>query len=818
MLKFEQLSAICPESRARVFQDRPVLRLLYDSRKAMTSPDALFFAIRSERRDGHDFIPRLYAMGIRQFVVAHDWDSSGRFPEANFLFVPDVVRAMRQIAACHRNRFTFPVIGVTGSNGKTIVKEWLSVLLSGTFHIVKSPRSFNSQIGVPLSVWQMGEEHQLGIFEAGISRKGEMEKLEEIIRPGIGVVTNIGSAHDEGFTDTREKIREKLKLFRRSETLIYNSDQVELAEEIREAGIKNTFSWGRTGADLKIIRVTPGERSTLVDCERMGSRFQLEIPFRDAASVQNALTCVATLLYLGMDQRMIYEGVRDLRPLRMRLELKEGVNNCLLIDDAYNNDLAGLINALDFLDQQKGKSRKTVVLSDMLEYSASPDQLYETIAGIVRARSICRVVGIGEQLGRYAHLFSDDSVFFPSTDAFLEQMDIARFANELILVKGARVFQFERIVQWLTGRLHGTTLEINLDALSHNLNFFRSRLKPETRLMVMVKALAYGSGSAEVASLLQFHKVDYLGVAYADEGIRLRQEGISMPVMVMNPSLDVFHKMFQYNLEPEIYSFRLLQALSAINIPGDRKWLIHVKLDTGMHRLGFQEPELARLIDALCRHSDRIEVRSVFTHLAAADDPAFNSFTESQLDAFDNMASKIEAALGYKVIRHALNSAGIIRFAHRQMDMARLGIGLYGVDASGAYQQSLLPVSTLKTTISQIKVIAPGETVGYSRKGEVNKPTKIGTIAIGYADGYDRRFGNGVGEVLVNNTLCPVIGNVCMDMCMIDLTGVEAREGDPVVVFGEKPSITDCASAIGTIPYEILTGVGERVKRIFYTE
>ncbi len=799
-------------------EDSPVTHLFFDSRKVMRSPGTVFFAIRSAHRDGHAFIPQLYASGIRQFVVSDSWQKTGEYKEASFLFVPDTVRALQQIAAFHRQRFSFPVIGITGSNGKTIVKEWLSALLSGSYHIVKSPRSFNSQIGVPLSVWQMGDEHQLAIIEAGISKRGEMARLEKIIHPQIGIFTNIGSAHEEGFADRREKIREKLRLFESSEVLIYNSDQPELEDELKKSGIKNTFSWGWSGEHIRIISVSPGEKSTHVVVDYEGKRLPLEIPFKDAASVQNALTCLATLIYLKLDYARIAEGIQELRPLRMRLELKEGINNCLLIDDAYNNDVAGLINALDFLDQQKQKAKKTVILSDLFEYSTEPEQLYASIAGIVRSRSIDRVIGIGEQLPQYGYLFPADSLFFQDTDAFLKSMDTAQFADELLLIKGARTFQFERIVHWLTGRLHGTALEINLDALSHNLNFFRSRLSAGTRLMVMVKALAYGAGSAEVAGLLQFHKVDYLGVAYADEGIRLRQQGISMPVMVMNPSLDAFHKMLQYNLEPEIYSFRLLRALLSVRTPEDKKMVIHLKLDTGMHRLGFEERDLEELIAVLRQHSGRLEVRSVFTHLAAADDAAFSDFTGMQLDRFESMVTRIEEALGYSVIRHALNSAGIVRYTGMQMDMVRLGIGLYGVDATGMHQEALLPVSTLKTTISQIRQLEPGETVGYSRKGKVSSPKKIGTIAIGYADGYDRRFGNGVGKVLVSNVLCPVIGNVCMDMCMVDLTGVDAREGDSVVVFGERPSITDCAKAIGTIPYEILTSVGERVKRIFYTE
>lgn len=813
MLRFSELPSIVADSEIISKHDFPVHHLLYDSRKLIVSESSIFFALKSSRRDGHDFIPALYEKGIRQFVV-HKTFNYNPFPEAGFLLVDEPVLAMQQIAAWHRRQFDYPVIGITGSNGKTIVKEWLSSVLSGEFQIVKSPRSFNSQIGVPLSVWQMNTGHSLGVFEAGISRAGEMEKLEKVIKPDIGIFTNIGPAHDEGFKDQEQKINEKLLLFKDAKVVIYNSDQVDVKNQIEFSGLKS-FSWGKDGdPDLKILNSS----STTISATFRGADFSLDIPFKDSASYQNVMHCVATMLYLGMPLEKVEEKISRLRPLKMRLELKEGIHNSLLIDDAYNNDFAGLTTALSFLEQQKQKPKKAVILSDLFEYGSRPENLYKEIAEVIDQKDLDLFIGVGPEMVQYKDLFKVRSEFYSSTESFLSDFDFNLLSDHLILVKGARAFQFEKIVQSLTGKLHGTLLEINLDALTNNLNYYRSRLKPETKIMVMVKAFAYGSGSAEVASLLQFHKVDYLGVAYADEGVKLREQGITIPIMVMNPSINSFAKMLEYNLEPEIYSFKLLDEFLSMARRTGQPQLIHIKLDTGMHRLGFEPENLDSLLQIIIKNKEYLKVRSIFTHLAAADDESFSDFTYQQLKEFETMAGIMENQLGYTCIKHALNSAGIVSFPEKQMDMVRLGIGLYGVEATGTDQQELMPVGTFKSTISQIKEVEAGETVGYSRKGKVSAPKKIATIAVGYADGYDRRFGNGVGKVLVNDTLCPVIGNVCMDMCMLDISGVDAKEGDPVILFGSKPTIIDCAHAIGTIPYEILTNVGERVKRIFYSE
>lgn len=813
MLRFSELPSIVPESELISKHDFPVHHLLYDSRKLIVSESSIFFAFKSSRRDGHDFIPDLYEKGIRQFVVNKSFNHEP-FPEAGFLLVDEPVIAMQHIAAWHRRQFDYPVIGITGSNGKTIVKEWLSSVLSGQYQIVKSPRSFNSQIGVPLSVWQMNAGHTLGIFEAGISRTGEMVKLEKVIKPDIGIFTNIGPAHAEGFEDQEQKIEEKLILFKDAKLVIYNSDQADVKRQIERSGLKS-FSWGIEGEpDLKVL----SKSTTSISATFQGVEFALDIPFKDSASFENVMHCVATMLYFGIPMEKVEEKVSRLRPLKMRLELKEGIHNSLLIDDAYNNDIAGLTTALSFLEQQKQKPKKSLILSDLFEYGTRPEDLYKEISEIIDQKELDLFIGIGPEMSQYKNLFKVKSEFYASTESFLSGFDFNLLSDHLILVKGARTFQFEKIVQSLTGKLHGTILEINLDALTNNLNYYRSKLKPETRVMVMVKAFAYGSGSAEVASLLQFHKVDYLGVAYADEGVRLREQGITIPIMVMNPSVNSFSKMLEYNLEPEIYNFKLLDEFLSMAQRIGQSQSIHVKLDTGMHRLGFESKDLHELIQKLEKNKEYLHVQSVFTHLAGADEEIFNDFTINQLNEFDRMASEIENKLAYTCIKHALNSAGIVRFPDKQMDMVRLGIGLYGVEATGLDQQELLPVGTFKTTISQIKEVSPGETVGYSRKGKVSVPKKIATIAVGYADGYDRRFGNGVGKVLINETLCPIIGNVCMDMSMVDITGVEANEGDQVILFGQKPTIIDCAQDIGTIPYEILTNVGERVKRIFYSE
>lgn len=816
MLDFRKLTEITRGKLIAAPQQLPVEHLLLDSRKITSPASSVFFAIKGARHDGHQFLQDLYSKGVRQFIVESD---SIHFPDANFIQVEDSVLALQQIAGWHRSGFGIPVIGITGSNGKTIIKEWLSQLLSKDYNIVRSPKSYNSQIGVPLSVWQMNPQHTLGIFEAGISLPGEMEKLQKIIQPTIGIFTNIGTAHDEGFESKEQKIQEKLELFKGVKTLFYNSDFDSIDSLVKATlPATTTFTWSRKKqADLvvkEIIRINGKSKATLLFRDQPLS---LTLPFFDEASIENLLHCISILLYFKVDSAEIQQRLLSLHPIAMRLEMKEGINGCYIIDDTYNNDLAGLTIAVNFLDQQKRREDKSVILSDVLESGMEESKLYMQIAGLLKSKNIRKITGIGETILRNKDLFPDDSQFYKDTHHFLEEFDAENFFDEIILVKGARRFEFEKIVRQLQQKVHGTILEVNLDALSSNLNFYRSRLKPNTKVMVMVKAFAYGSGSFEIANLLQFHRVDYLAVAYADEGVALRENGISLPIMVMNPAPETFDKLFQYNLEPEIYNFRILNEYHEFLSLHGISSKIHIKIDTGMRRLGFEENDIKEL-SLFLKSSRLLQVASIFTHLAGADEAEHTGFSKQQINKLVVLSSMIEEKLGYKVLRHVLNSAGIIRYPESQMDMVRLGIGLYGVEANGLHQKEIQTVGTLKTIISQVKKVRAGETVGYSRKGKTEKDCTIATIAIGYADGYDRRFGNGVGKVLVKGHLCPVIGNVCMDMTMIDVTGVEAEEGDPVIIFGKDLPINQLAKDIGTISYEILTSVSERVKRVFYTE
>ncbi|WP_026461842.1 bifunctional UDP-N-acetylmuramoyl-tripeptide:D-alanyl-D-alanine ligase/alanine racemase [Adhaeribacter aquaticus] len=826
MLSLEEITKVTAGTILQFSQNYSVQYLLTDSRKILHPAGSLFFAIKGSFNDGHDYLETLYAKGVRQFVVEYipdilkKDDQTGlvvALPEANIIQVKSSLKALQQLAAFHRSLFQIPVFGITGSNGKTIVKEWLSQLLNPDEMVVKSPRSYNSQIGVPLSVWQLNDNHTIGLFEAGISQPDEMENLRQVIKPTFGIFTNIGPAHDQGFISRKEKVNEKLKLFQEVELLFYCLDQKEVQEAVAAQQIP-AFTWSRhLPADLQILSSTPIGNETTILFKYKGVEQGLHVPFADEASLENVLHCVAVLLWRQLPIEEIQQRVYKLTPVAMRLEMKEAINGCYLIDDTYNNDLSGLAIALDFLQHQPRQGKKVLILSDLLESGLGDEVLYSQVAEIVKAKQLDKLIAIGEKISQYQSEFDLDSQFYSSTTAFLNAFTPDSFRNETILIKGARKFEFEKIVAAFQRKVHGTVLEVNMDALVHNLNFYRAKLKPETKIMVMVKAFAYGSGSYEIANLLQFHRADYLAVAYTDEGVQLRENGITLPIMVMNPSPDSFTKIQQFHLEPEIYSFEILEACLAA-LPDQNATLnIHIKLDTGMHRLGFTEaeiPEIAKIIKA----NPKIHIASAFSHLAGADEAFHNDYSKLQISKFRKMAAGLEEQLGYSVIKHTLNSAGIVRFPEDQLDMVRLGIGLYGVEATNTEQKSLRTVGTLKTTVSQVKQIRAGETVGYSRRGIATEDKEIATIAIGYADGYDRRFGNGVGKVLINGHLAPVFGNVCMDMCMVDVTGLGVKAGDPVVIFGEEVSITKLAKSIGTIPYELLTNVSARVKRVFYSE
>lgn len=809
MLHFSQLEKITGGRNLIFSHDSAITHPLTDSRKVTVTPGAIFFAVCGKNHDGHHYLSSLYESGIRNFVVEKNVDVIG-LPEANIILVPSTVDALQRVASIHRQSFTLPVIGITGSNGKTIVKEWLYQLLASDFKIVKNPGSYNSQIGVPLSVWQIQSHHQLGIFEAGISTSGEMEKLADVIQPTMGIVTNIGSAHSEGFATMKEKIEEKLKLFQGCDPVIYCSDHMPIKEALAKSSLK-TLSWGFYPDANVQVKKENGQYTI----SYYNQSFPLIFPFSDAASLENSLHCITVMIQLGIPPEVIQQRISTLRSIPMRLELKEGINQCQVIDDSYNNDLGGLKISLDYLTNQHQKKTKRLILSDMLESGLDDGTLAKQIAELVSGGIIQNFVGIGPILFQHQNLFSKNSLFFKGTGDFLAQFDFDHLHGEVILVKGARSFRFEKIVNRLQRKVHGTIMEIDLGAVVHNLNYFKSKLNHSTRIMVMVKAFAYGSGSTEIANLLQYHKVDYLGVAYADEGVELRNNNITLPIMVMNPSEESFSQLLGYGLEPEVYSFKILRGL--IHFLNGEACTIHLKLDTGMHRLGFEEDDIETLIEIL-QSNPNLKVASVFTHLAGADDATHDSFSKEQATFFLRWANRLSGALGYKPLYHALNSSGILRLPDLQMDMVRLGIGLYGVDPTPYGYEGLKPVATLKTIISQIKKIGTGQTIGYGRKGVASKLMTLATIAIGYADGFNRAFSRGTGEVMIHGKRAPVLGNVCMDMTMVDITDIDAQEGDEVIIFGEGMPIAEVAAKINTIPYEILTNTSERVKRVFVAE
>lgn len=788
-----------------------ILYLIQDSRRIIHPESSLFFALHTARRNGHDFIADAYKAGVRQFVVSQKIDEDD-VPGAGILKVGDTLKALQALAAAHRAEFQLPVVGITGSNGKTIVKEWLYQLLHDRYTIVRSPRSYNSQIGVPLSVWQIRPEDTLGIFEAGISLPGEMERLEPIIRPTYGILTNIGAAHDEGFKSREEKLKEKLRLFKHADWLIYNEDDPNIRVDTVHA---NKFSWSRKNpaATLHLKKVTAINGWTTLDAVYDGSAIATRIPFTDEASIENAVHCWCLLLLLQVPDR----GMAHLLPVAMRLELKQGQHQCTLINDSYSADLDSLYIALDFLSQQRQHPRRTVILSDLLETGLPGETVYKKIAQALKSRKIDRLVGIGHRISESKDFFDDipERKFYQTTGDFLKSAPV--FRDETILLKGARAFAFEQISRLLELQAHQTILEIDLDAMARNLQAHQQRLRPQTKIMAMVKAFSYGSGSYEIANLLQFHKVDYLAVAYADEGVHLRESGITMPIMVMNPETSAYETLVQHRLEPEIFSFNTLKTFrDYLEEEGIQRYPAHIKLDTGMHRLGFMPNELAALAGQLTKDAT-LEIKSVFSHLAASEDPSEDAFTRLQAERFIEGCAVLRAALPYPFLQHLDNTAGALRHPEFQFDMVRLGIGLYGVDGTGTLP--LEEVSSLKTNIAQLHRLEPGETVGYNRRGHIDRPSVIATVRIGYADGYPRRLGNGVGRMLVRGRLAPTIGAIAMDMCMLDVTGMDGvEEGDEVVVFGAGLSVSQVAGWAGTIPYEILTGVSQRVRRIYFEQ
>lgn len=812
-----------------------ITELLFDSRLLTSPGNTLFFSLKSNRNNGNKYIDELYNKGVRCFVVEESLSSL--YPFSYFIVVEDTLKALQELAAHHRNNFFLPVIGITGSNGKTIIKEWLYQILSHEMSVARSPKSYNSQIGVPMSVWQLNELHQAAIFEAGISRPGEMQNLEKIIRPTIGIFTNIGEAHGKNFDNIRHKVEEKLKLFLKVDTLIYCSDHKEIKEAVEKKNI-NTFSWSRKDnkADVQIYSIEKGEGETIISAVRRNSQTQndsqisgfsdsqiqkIRIPFTDDASIENAIHCWLAAMRLGIPDNVIETKMQQLCPIEMRMELKSGINNCEVINDSYNSDFNSLTIALDFMNQHHHSKEKVVILSDILQSELKEEDLYENIAHLLRNKGVTSLIGIGEAMLRQQNKFDINKIFYKDTKDFLTNHKIEDFHNQMILLKGARDFSFEKISRLLEEKAHESILEINLDSLVKNMNYYRSKLKSGTKLMVMVKAFAYGSGNFEVSNVVEFHRADYLTVAYADEGIELRRKGISLPIMVMTPEANTFESIIKNNLEPDIYSFRSLtlleDAIKKLDKPLKSPIGIHIKLDTGMHRLGFLKNDIDELLTRLKKNSNII-VKSVFSHLAGSDSEKFNDFTSLQINNFEEMSSKIIEAFPYKILRHILNSAGISRFTDYQYDMVRLGIGIYGVPPCDEDRGKLKNVVSLKTTIVQIKEYECGETVGYSRRGVINRKSKIGVVPIGYADGLKRQLGNGNACFYVNGKAAPIIGNICMDMCMIDLTDIECKENDTAILFDENHSIERIAEACDTIAYEILTSISQRVKRIYYHE
>lgn len=804
-----------------------VEHLLLDSRRVIFPESSLFFALKSARRNGHHFLPDLYRKGCRLFVVSEAVDVS-LYPEATIIEVHHTLDALQVLAAFHRSRFSYPVIGITGSNGKTIVKEWLNQLLEDQYHIVRSPRSYNSQIGVPLSVWQMNEHHQLAIFEAGISLPGEMEHLESIIQPDFGILTHIGEAHDEGFPDLDMKIMEKLRLFRDARSIILNKDDKRVAEVINKLAISgwappHLFTWGYdAGSDFRITDTVKDNNTLRITGLYQERELSVQLPFTDQASVENAMACLCMLLLLKVPEERICDRFLTLSRIAMRLELKKGIYQCSVINDSYNADFGSLRIALEFLVQQQ-PAKKTVILSDIPQHGSDPEKLYQSVAAELEEHSIDKLIGIGPELSSFSSKFEAvpgmRTEFYPDTERFLQAFRAESFSQEAILLKGGRSFRFEEIDQLLEQKVHQTVLDISLSALTHNLHEYQRLLKPETKLMAMVKAFSYGSGSVEIAAQLQFHKVDYLTVAYADEGVELRKGGITLPIMVMNPEPATFEAILQYDLEPDIYSFQLMDQLEAfMKKQGVVAYPVHIEFETGMNRLGFPLSDAGMLADRL-EHSRIFSVKSVFSHLVASEEVGQDEFTQRQAAQLTAAVALLRTRIPYPFLVHVSNTAGISRHGDLQLDMVRLGVGLYGVDITQNKALSLLPVSTLKSTIAQLKYLSPGDTVSYGRRGVIDKDSTIATVRIGYADGYPRRLGNGNGKMWVNGQLAPTVGSICMDMTMIDVTGIPGlKEGGEVIVFGKELPVEQVATWAETIPYEILTGVSQRVKRIYYEE
>lgn len=798
--------------------------LLTDSRSVCFPEETLFFAIRSERNDGHKYIADLYRRGVRNFVVEQlpgEYDTA--YADANFLKVPHSVKALQRLAERHRDEFDIPIVGITGSNGKTVVKEWLYQLLSPSMIVTRSPRSYNSQIGVPLSVWLLDEHSQVGVFEAGISQKDEMPALRDIIQPTVGVLTNLGTAHQENFASLEEKCTEKLRLFHDTQAIVYPWDDEivrSCVEELDYKGQRIAWSMKDNAARMFVKSVVKENLSTTVNYVFDGVEGCYTLPFIDEASISNSIVCAAIALYLGLATEQVAARMANVEPVAMRLEVKQGQHGCTLVNDSYNSDVNSLDIALDFMSRRPDHAgrKRTLILSDIYQSGKSGEALYKEVSDLAKKRGVQKFIGIGPEISAHADVIDiPEKYFFADCHEFIANSVFTSLHDEVILLKGARRFSFDRLTELLEQKVHETILEVNLSAVVKNLNYYRSFMKPTTKIVCMVKADAYGAGAVEVAKTLQDHRVDYLAVAVADEGVTLRKNGITSNIMIMNPEMTAFKTMFDYDLEPEVYSFRLLDALvKAARKEGITGYPVHIKLDTGMHRLGFNpQTDMDELIKRL-KQQNAIIPRSVFSHFVGSDSDDFDNFSERQFALFKEGSEKLQSAFSHKIIRHMDNSAGIEHFPERQLDMCRLGLGLYGIDSRD--NSVINNVCTLKTTILQIHAVPKEETVGYSRKGKLTRDSLIGAIPIGYADGLNRLLGCGRCYCLVNGKKAPYVGNICMDVAMIDLTDIDCKEGDTVEIFGDDLPVTVLSDVMGTIPYEVLTSISNRVKRVYFQD
>ncbi len=794
--------------------DAIVTNIHFDSRSFVQIPHALFLAIPGKNHNGHKYIADLYAQGCTLFWVEKGCEYP-LFDDAHYVESENVLRAFQTLCAYHRNQFSIPVIAITGSNGKTIVKEWLHHILSAEYAVVRSPRSYNSQIGVPLSLSLMSESHQIAIVEAGISMSHEMEHLQKMIQPTIGIFTNIGDAHSQNFESIEQKIAEKMKLFAEVKSLIYCADYRLIHASAQNISCEK-YAWSTTGnGNIHVQMQNRDAKTTQITIVQNAKKDVCTVPFVDSASLENCVHCIIAATILSA-QQTLDEHIQTLPQIEMRLEQKKGIHNCTIINDSYNSDLQSIRIVLEFLSQQKQHSKKTLILSDVQQTGMANDELYKEISELIAAHEISRFIGIGSEISKYAHYIETEHLLFENTHDFLQAIATIPFENELIVLKGARCFAFEQIAQRLELQIHHTVLEINLNALIDNLNYFRSFLYDETKIMIMVKAFSYGSGTFEIANILQNQKVDYLAVAFVDEGIELRKAGITIPIVVMNPEISTVELAYIHNLEIEVYNFAVLhEVFRCAALHPEKQYNIHIKIDTGMVRYGFQEHELPKLMQEI-KAVPQCVIASVFSHLVGSDEARFDAFTHEQIALFEICSSYIQSLCAYPIIRHILNSAGIERFPEHQYTMVRLGIGLYGISAVN--QEKTRHVSTLKTHISHIRSITSGTSVGYSRAGTTTRDSRIAVLPIGYADGLRRTLSNGVGTVLLHNVEVPIIGNICMDATMIDITGVDAEIGDEVILFGEKHPITTMAQKLATIPYEVITSVSQRVKRIYYLE